>query len=112
LGRRILLSKSYEQILVVRRFVIFNDEKNAFNGFIGKEDPRYREIVSTFAGFEVKRRGDMEEDPSYKQLISYVLIKSEQDESTLVYKRLGGGGERSEERRVGKEWRARCACDR
>lgn len=87
------MSKFDEQILVVPRSVIFNDEKNAFNGFIGKENPKYSEIVSTFAGFEVKRRGDMEEDPSYKQLISYVLIKSEQDESTLVYKRLGGGGE-------------------
>src|SRR5699024_9333875 len=87
------MSKFDEQILVVPRSVIFNDEKNAFNGFIGKEDPRYKEIVSTFVGFEVKRRGDMEADPSYKQLISYVLIKSEQGDSTLVYRRLGGGGE-------------------
>lgn len=87
------MSKFDEKILVVPRSVIFDDEKNAFNGFIGKEDARYKEIISTFGGFEVKRRGDMEEDPSYKQLISYVIIKSDSDDATLVYKRLGGGGE-------------------
>lgn len=87
------MSKFDEQILVVSRPVIFDDEKNAFNGFIGKEDERYKEIISTFGDFEVKRRGDMEEDPSYKQLISYVIIKSDGDDATLVYKRLSGGGE-------------------
>lgn len=87
------MSKFDEQILVVPRSDIFDGEKNAFNGFIGKEDPRYKEIVATFGGFEVKRRGDMEEDPSYKQLISYVIIRSDSDDSTLVYKRLTGGGE-------------------
>lgn len=87
------MSKFDEKILVVPRSVIFDDEKNAFNGFIGKEDARYKEIISTFGGFEVKRRGDMEEDHSYKQLISYVIIKSDSDDATLVYKRLGGGGE-------------------
>ncbi|WP_411841930.1 DNA mismatch repair protein MutT [Salinicoccus sp. HZC-1] len=87
------MSKFDEQILVVPRSDIFDGEKNAFNGFIGKKDARYKEIVSTFSGFEVKRRGDMEEDPSYKQLISYVIIKSDSDDSTLLYKRLGGGGE-------------------
>ena len=35
--------------------------------------------------------GDMEEDPSYKQLISYCLLENEKNE-ILVYKRLSGGG--------------------
>ena len=34
----------------------------------------------------------MEEDPSYKQLISYCLLENENDE-ILVYQRLSGGGE-------------------
>ncbi|HCY4882864.1 TPA: NUDIX domain-containing protein, partial [Staphylococcus aureus] len=42
--------------------------------------------------YEVKRRGDMEEDPSYKQLISYCLLENEHGE-ILVYERLSGGGE-------------------
>lgn len=87
------MSKFDEQILVIPRTKIFNDEENAFNGFIGSDDEKYESIVSSFKDFEVKRRGDMEEDPSYKQLISYVIIKSDKDDSTLVYKRLGGGGE-------------------
>ncbi|MDN8777049.1 NUDIX domain-containing protein, partial [Staphylococcus aureus] len=41
---------------------------------------------------ETKRRGDMEEDPSYKQLISYCILENEDDE-VLVYERLTGGGE-------------------
>ena len=41
---------------------------------------------------EVKRRGDMEQDPTYKQLISYVIVKNAKGE-ILVYQRLTGGGE-------------------
>ncbi len=85
------MSKFDEQILVVNRDTLFNGEQNAFNGFISKDDNRYREIVNSFGGFEVKRRGDMEEDPGYKQLISYCIITH--DDETLVYKRLEGGGE-------------------
>ncbi|WP_069996313.1 NUDIX domain-containing protein, partial [Staphylococcus caeli] len=40
----------------------------------------------------IKRRGDMEEDPTYKQLISYCILENEHDE-ILVYERLSGGGE-------------------
>ena len=87
------MSKFDEQILVVPREQLFNSEENAFNGFIGKDDPRYQAIVDTFKNFDVKRRGDMEKDSSYKQLISYVIISTADDEETLVYERLGGGGE-------------------
>lgn len=85
------MSKFDEQILVVKRDTLFDREANAFNGFISKDDNRYKEIVKTFGSFEVKRRGDMEEDPAYKQLISYCIITN--DDETLVYKRLEGGGE-------------------
>lgn len=85
------MSKFDEQILVVKRDTLFDAEANAFNGFISKDDNRYKEIVKTFGAFDVKRRGDMEEDPSFKQLISYCIIANEDE--TLVYKRLEGGGE-------------------
>ncbi|CAD2073457.1 DNA mismatch repair protein MutT [Jeotgalicoccus coquinae] len=85
------MSKFDEQILVVNRDTLFDGEQNAFNGFISKDDNRYKEIVKSFGGFEVKRRGDMEEDPGYKQLISYCIITN--GDETLVYKRLAGGGE-------------------
>lgn len=41
---------------------------------------------------EVKRRGDMEENPQYKQLVSYVFVK-DQNDKFLIYERLSGGGE-------------------
>ncbi|CAD2077098.1 NUDIX domain-containing protein [Jeotgalicoccus meleagridis] len=85
------MNKFDEQILVVDRDSLFNNEENTFNGFISKDDTRYQEIVKTFKDFQVKRRGDMEEDPSFKQLISYCIIAN--GDETLVYKRLEGGGE-------------------
>lgn len=86
------MSKFDEQIIVVSREVLFDNEKNAFNGFLSKNDGQGEEIFNTFKNYEVKRRGDMEEDPSYKQLISYCLLENENDE-ILVYQRLSGGGE-------------------
>lgn len=86
------MSKFDEQIIVISRELLFNNEKNAFNGFLSKNDGQGEEIFNTFKNYEVKRRGDMEEDPSYKQLISYCLLENENDE-ILVYQRLSGGGE-------------------
>ena len=86
------MSKFDEQIIVVLRELLFDNEKNAFNGFLSKNDVQGEEIFNTFKNYEVKRRGDMEEDPSYKQLISYCLLENENDE-ILVYQRLSGGGE-------------------
>lgn len=86
------MSKFDEQIIVISRELLFDNEKNAFNGFLSKNDVQGEEIFNTFKNYEVKRRGDMEEDPSYKQLISYCLLENENDE-ILVYQRLSGGGE-------------------
>ena len=87
------MSKWDEQILVVNRKELFNNEENHFYGFIEKNDEKAKKIIDTFESYEVKRRGDMEEDPSYKQLIGYVLLKDANTNEVLVYKRLVGGGE-------------------
>ena len=87
------MSKWDEQILVVNRKELFNNEENHFYGFIQKNDEKTKKIIDTFESYEVKRRGDMEEDPSYKQLIGYVLLKDANTNEVLVYKRLVGGGE-------------------
>lgn len=87
------MSKWDEQILVVNRKELFNNEENHFYGFIEKNDEKTKRIIDTFESYEVKRRGDMEEDPNYKQLIGYVLLKDEVTGEVLVYKRLVGGGE-------------------
>ncbi|MBA8761881.1 NUDIX domain-containing protein [Staphylococcus coagulans] len=86
------MSKFDEQITVVPRIRLFNNEENAFNGFLPRTDNKGQSIYQTLADYEVKRRGDMEEDPSFKQLISYCLLENENGE-ILVYERLEGGGE-------------------
>ncbi|MGW9857305.1 putative NUDIX family phosphoesterase [Staphylococcus hominis] len=86
------MSKFDEQIIVVSREILFNNEKNAFHGFLSKNQSQGEEIFDAFKNYEVKRRGDMEDNPSYKQLISYCLLENENDE-ILVYQRLSGGGE-------------------
>ena len=85
------MSKFDEQIIVVPRSVLFNDDKNAFNGFYIKIILKEKTSLM-LSEYEVKRRGDMEEDPTFKQLISYCLLENEKGE-ILVYERLSGGGE-------------------
>ena len=86
------MSKFDEQIIVVPRTTVFDEEKNHFNGFLAGDHSQAQAIYETLSQYEVKRRGDMEEDPSYKQLISYCLLENENGE-ILVYDRLSGGGE-------------------
>ncbi|CAM3978787.1 NUDIX domain-containing protein [Staphylococcus xylosus] len=86
------MSKFDEMITVVPRKILFNDEENKFNGFLDENTVKGQEIFDTLSEFEVKRRGDMEEDPTFKQLISYCILENENDE-LLVYERLSGGGE-------------------
>ena len=86
------MSKFDEQIIVVNRDILFNKDKNAFNGFLHKNNFKGKEIFSALSKYEVKRRGDMEDDPSFKQLISYCLLENEKGE-ILIYERLSGGGE-------------------
>ncbi|PTG31117.1 DNA mismatch repair protein MutT [Staphylococcus capitis] len=86
------MSKSDEKMSVVPRKVILNDEKNAFNGFLHKNNIKGKDIFNALSEYEVKRRGDMEEDSTFKQLISYCLLENEKGE-ILVYERLSGGGE-------------------
>ncbi|MBF0746288.1 DNA mismatch repair protein MutT [Gemella sp. 19428wG2_WT2a] len=87
------MSKFDEQILVIDREILFDNEKNSFNGYISNEDVRFNEIVNNFSKIEVKRRGDMEENPQYKQLIGYAIVKDKATKEILVYTRLTGGGE-------------------
>lgn len=86
------MSKFDEQIIVVPRTTLFDNEKNAFNGFLSKNDEKGNNIFNSLSQYDVKRRGDMEEDPGFKQLISYCLLENQNGE-ILVYERLSGGGE-------------------
>jgi predicted NUDIX family phosphoesterase len=60
-----------EEVLVVRRDVIFPD--GAWHGFIDSDLDRYLEVIASRHQF--RRRGDVEEDPSFQQIIPYVVFR-------------------------------------
>lgn len=81
------MNKNDEQILVIPRAKLLEED---FYGF--KHFSEFKEFSNKLKYIEVKRRGDMEIDPNYKQLISYIIVRNEKGD-ILTYKRLKGGGE-------------------
>lgn len=81
------MNKNDEQILVIPRNDLL---PQPLHGFTYITDLPH--VMTVMDKIEVKRRGDMEEDPTYKQLISYVITVDEND-NILIYTRLKGGGE-------------------
>lgn len=91
------MSKMDEVIIVAPRRELFSDERDAFHGFLPLGDARVESILRGLcAAPRSARRGDVEEDPSLKQPIPYVVVtrRGENDETeAFAYTRLGGGGE-------------------
>ncbi len=86
-------STQEEQILVVPEAVI--DEIGRFEGFESNVE-RFLGPILESDQLSFQPRGPMETDPSYKQLIPYVLLEwTDQDGSVMLftYTRGGGSGE-------------------
>lgn len=83
------MSKMDEMILAISRKELFgsNDEL-AFQGV-----HRNIDLLGTHEPV-VKRRGDLEENPEYKQLITYCIIVEQEEGKVLMYQRIGGGDAR------------------
>ncbi len=82
-----------EQILVVPESVI--DEIGRFEGFVADVE-RFLGPILQSDQLSFQPRGPMETDPSYKQLIPYVLLEWTGDDGSVMlftYTRGGGGGE-------------------
>lgn len=60
------MPKFNEQIIVVSREIIFSNGKNTFDGLSNKNKLEGQNISGALSQYEVKRRSDMEENPSYK----------------------------------------------
>ncbi|MDF9411350.1 hypothetical protein E1B06_06395 [Brevibacillus laterosporus] len=85
------MGKMDEQILVVKRTELFDNERLVFQG-IEKEPDRITRLMSNISShYSVMRRGDAEEDQGFKQPIPYVVIRKGNE--LFMYKRLSGGGE-------------------
>ena len=89
------MNKMDEMIVVAPRTTIFNGEKDAFQG-VTHEHSLVNRVLKAYAGANtLKRRGDVEEDPSLKQLIPYVALVRDRNgvREVYAYERLQGGGE-------------------
>ncbi|KMM58490.1 hypothetical protein ACH95_13495 [Bacillus glycinifermentans] len=85
------MGKMDEMILVAPREDVFANETLTFQG-VNSDKESIRQIMAHIErNFSEMRRGDAEENPSYKQPIPYVVIKREDE--IFVYERLEGGGE-------------------
>lgn len=82
-----------EHILVIPESVI--NELGTLEGFEADVD-RFLQPILRSDQLSFQPRSEMETDPSYKQLIPYVLLQWTDDEGTIklfTYTRGGGGGE-------------------
>tara|TARA_Y100000310_G_scaffold333348_1_gene410697 strand:+ start:87 stop:713 length:627 start_codon:yes stop_codon:yes gene_type:complete len=73
------------EIMVVERALLFPDHEGHFEGFRPHPEVNYEERVLEHNKF--LRRGDVEEDPSYKQPIAYVLIVNPRLRKVFAYQR-------------------------
>lgn len=88
------MGKMDEIILVAKRDKVFDNEKEHFQGAVNKNVHPYSigKIMKALGdNIETMRRGDAEEDATYKQPIPYAVIK--QGDKYFGYTRLTGGGE-------------------
>lgn len=84
------MQKDEERVLVAERARVF-DAVAPFQGYTTDPDV-LRNIIRNYERHHAyKRRGDMEQDPSHKQLIPYVMIR--RGDELFAYHRLAGGGE-------------------
>lgn len=93
------MGKMDEQIIVIKRSDLFGQGVNSllFQGTERAENSVAELKKRMSEHFSVMRRGDAEENPTYKQPIPYAVLKK--DNHYFTYRRLGGGGE---ERLYGK----------
>src|SRR3989344_7918816 len=94
------MSKEDQEILVVKRKYLFDNNKNYFNGFSSAENLNF--ISRILSNMEWKRRGDMEIDPSYKQPIAYCAIVNPESEKVFAYIRSKRDEHYGEKRLQGK----------
>jgi predicted NUDIX family phosphoesterase len=75
------MSAASEQVLCVRRDDIFPD--GAWHGFVSKDLERHQEVIRAHHFF--KPRSEVEEDPSFQQIIPYVVFRN-QDRYFLTHR--------------------------
>ncbi|CAM3045796.1 hypothetical protein [Sporolactobacillus spathodeae] len=86
------MGKMDEPIIVVKRAALFGaDQKLTFQGTLQAVEKVQIIEQNLASSWQVMRRGDAEENPAYKQPITYAIIQ--RGNHFFSYKRLGGGAE-------------------
>ncbi len=78
------------EVLVVKRDILFKD--NNFQGFIPINEKDFFETI--IENYEYKERTDMEQDPNYKQVVSYVWLINPENKKVFLYQRSTSGYEK------------------
>ncbi len=81
------MSKDDEKVLVVPADIIFGQDR--WQGMKKDNLQHYLELIKN--NYQFKRRGDVETDPSWQQIIPYIVFKHK--DKFFIYKYLGGAGE-------------------
>lgn len=85
------MGKMDEIIIVAPRTKVFNNEELAFQGIERDKEKVYQIETNIAQHWSTMRRGDAEEDASFKQPIPYCVIR--RGNEIFMYKRLVAGGE-------------------
>ena len=92
------MNKFDKQILVIDRKTLFGN-----SGFQGFSDAARLDYYSRIReNYTYKRRGDVEENPDYKQPIAYVMIINPDERKVFAYQR--AGDENYHENRLRGKW--------
>jgi len=83
------MSKDDEQILVVKSNILF--EKGVWQGLKTENLDYYLELIKN--NCEFRRRGDMETDNSFQQIIPYMIFSGPDTNRFFAYKYIGSAGE-------------------
>lgn len=82
------MSKNDEKVLVVPSNIIF--KKGRWQGLKKDNLDYYLDLIKN--NYQFKRRGDVETDPSWQQIIPYIVFSH--NDKFFIYKYLGGAGEK------------------
>jgi predicted NUDIX family phosphoesterase len=82
------MDKNDEKVLVVKSEILFTKEK--WQGLKKDNLEYYVDLINK--NYEFKRRGDVEEDDSYQQIIPYIVFNY--NDKYFIYKYLENAGER------------------
>ncbi|NND64421.1 MAG: DNA mismatch repair protein MutT, partial [Gammaproteobacteria bacterium] len=72
------------EILVVKTSVLFEDKQ--FEGFLSRDDFDLTKTVLKHYEYQ-KRTDELEEDPSFQQIISYCWVVNPKEKTVLLYRR-------------------------